>query len=244
MNDLIEEISELEEMVAEQEPEKKPDTSAISMSTLGYEVAIIILDAITAVTVGFLTYWWYGAVWFFAGAISFFLHQKNWKTAGNNDEQKKISQRGMIVSVAMMLVMALVAGVFLVLKLMSAWIEAGIIVSVITAFFWHGLQLALYVFKDDDWIIANQVARAVANAEKKIKIANAGGMVVAKTEEARRVRHSQYKKHGDRGAVDAAINRIEGKKQNQPQQPRQQLQPAHSETKAESLPNSSRDGSK
>lgn len=219
MSDLIEEISELEAMVAEEAPEEKPDRSAIFTSTIGYEIAIVVLDVITAGTVGVLTYWWYGGVWFLAGAISFFLHQKNWKTAGNNDEQNKISSSGMIVSVVMMLAMAVVAGTLLVFRVVSPWVEAGIIAAVVCAFFWHGFRLAMYVFKDDDWIIANQVARAIANAEKKIKIANAGGTVVAKTEQARKLRHAQYKKHGDRGAVDAAIDKIAPRNHNRPAQP-------------------------
>ena len=51
---------------------------------------------------------------------------------------------------------------------------------------------------------------------------------MAKTEEARKARHEQYKKHGDRGAVDAAIGKITGgdqKPARRPQEARTAPQP-------------------
>lgn len=209
---MIEEISELEEMVQEEEIKPVADNSALAYSKFAYNAAAVILDVITGWTIWQLTFWYYGVLWVLAGAVVFFLHQKNWERDGNNQKQVDISQRGIIVSVASIVVMGAVAGALWILGVVNLWTEVGIIVSSVLLFSWHAVQLATYYFIDDEFVIRRQVARAEAQAKKKIKIIKAGGEVVKANKEALDERNAQYKKHGNKGAVDAAINRVEGKK--------------------------------
>lgn len=211
---MIEEISELEEMVKEEEIKPVPDNSALAYSKYAYNLAAIIVDLITGWTIWQLTFWYYGALWVLAGAVVFFLHQHNWERENNNQQQVDISKTGIMVSVVSIVLMGAAAGSLWVLGIVNPWVEAGIIVASVLLFSWHAIQLATYYFVDDDFVIRRQVARAEAQAHKKIKIIKAGGEVVKANKEALEERNALYKKTGNKGAVDAAINRVEGKKQN------------------------------
>lgn len=218
---MAENLTELEQMVAEEEIEPTPDNSALSYSKYAYNIAVVLLDLVTGWTIYQLTFWYYGVMWFLAGAVVFYLHQKNWERDGNNEKQVNISQVGMVLSVGSMLLMALITGGLWIAKANGAavnlmWSEIGIVSFAIGLYAYHAVQLARYYFLDDEFVIKRTVARAKAQANKKIQIIKAGGEVVKANREALQEKNAQYKKHGSREAVDMAINRIEGKKQ-QPQ---------------------------
>jgi hypothetical protein len=202
------EMSELESLVNDAKPEEAPDESALKTSTIAYQAAIVIIDGLTAATIAMISYWYYGVIWFLAGAISFFLHHKNWDAPLNNEKQIKNSQTGMIVAVASMVVMALAAASVWVLKYQSPYIEAGIVLPVIGLFFWNALQVALYRFESDKFVMNRAIARAKANAHKHITIAKAAGEVVAANRTAIEEKNRQYQRHGDRGAVDRAMEKM------------------------------------
>lgn len=206
-------ISELEELVNEKKPAPKPSRAPLSASKLGYSVAIVIIDLITGWTIWQLSYWYYGVIWFLAGAISFYLHQQNWEHPGVNEVQEKNAMLGMIVSVTSMFLMAIAAGFALIFGVTSNIAEAVIVGCVILAFFWHALQLALFYFADDDWEITRQINRAKATANKKVQIARAAGEVVTALKAFQNERDNQHKQHGDGRAVDAAMAKIGGNKQ-------------------------------
>lgn len=204
------EMSELEELVQDQKPEEPPDDSSLRVSTIAYQIAIVIVDGLTGATIAAISYWYYGVIWFLAGAISFFLHHKNWDSARNNEKQVRNAQTGMIVSVVAMIVMALSAATVWVLKITSVYIETAIVLPILGLFFWHAFQLAMYRFADDKFVIERAIASAKANANKKVQIAKAAGTVVAAGKQAIDEKNKQYQRHGDRGAVDAAISKIGG----------------------------------
>ena len=206
-------ISELEQLVDEKKPEPKPSRAPLDASKVGYSAAIVIIDLITGWTIWQLSYWYYGVVWFLAGAISFYLHQQNWEHPGVNEKQEKNAMIGMIVSVASMFLMAIGAGLALIFGVTSNIAEAVIVACVILAFFWHALQLALFYFSDDDWEITRQINRAKATANKKVQIARAAGEVVSALKAFQNERDNQHQKHGDGRAVDAAMAKIGGQKQ-------------------------------
>lgn len=206
------EMSELERLVNEKKPAPKPSRAPLSASKIGYSAAIVIIDLITGYTIWQLSYWYYGVIWFLAGAISFYLHQQNWEHPGVNEKQEKNAMIGMIVSVASMFVMAIAAGIALIFGLHSAVVESVIVGCVIVAFFWHALQLALFYFADDDWEIARQINRAKATANKKVQIARAAGEVVSAYKAFQNERDNQHQKHGDGRALDAAMQKISGQK--------------------------------
>lgn len=237
----IEEISELEAMVEDQKIETPPDNSALNWSKYAYNVAVFVLDLVTGWTIWQLTFWYYGVLWFMAGAVVFYLHQKNWERAGNNDEQVKISQAGLIVSVVSMVLMAVAAGGLWIAKTSGTivspmWSEIGVVGSAIALYAWHSVQLALYYFKDDNFVIERATARAKAQAEKKIKIIQAAGAVVDAGKKAVDERNNQYKRHGDSGAVDRAIAKVEKREfQPGPKQQKPALQPANADVKQEQI---------
>lgn len=216
----IEEISELEKLVRDEQPEKAPDRSPLQHSKIAYNIGVIVIDLITGYTIWMLSYWYYGVIWVLAGAAAFFLHQRNFEHPDKNEKQEKNTLLGLGVSVGSMFLMAVLAGGVYIAGVKTPWIEVGIVGTTITLFFWHCFQLAMFVFADDEWEINMAIARANSNANKKVRIVEAGGRVVEANERAQQRRNAQYKKHGDRGAVDAAINKIEGRKnQNQPMRP-------------------------
>jgi uncharacterized membrane protein len=205
------EITELEELVSEQEPEKKPNRAPLRNSEIAYHLAVILIDGITGYTVAMLTIWYYGVVWFLGNAVVFFIHHKNWERPENNDDQEQNAQIGLIVSVASMVIMAVAAGSVFLIQITSRWITVGFEVLSVLLFCFHALQLALYRFADDEFKINRQIAKAKAIANKKVQIAKAAGAVVEANKLALQEKNNQYKKHGDKGAVDAAFNRIDNK---------------------------------
>jgi hypothetical protein len=211
MND---DIEDMEDLVKEEEPEPQTDRSHLFLSKVAYNLAIVLLDAGTSYLIAVLTYWFYGIVWFLAGAVVFFMHQKNFFTAGINEKQEKGAQSGIIVSVVSVIAMAIISGALFILRMANSWVEIGLIAVSISLYSWHAFKLAMHVFNDDGFRIENTVARAFATAKKKKRIAKASGSVAKAYREASNERENQYRKHG-KGNIDAAIGKMEGR-QRQP----------------------------
>jgi hypothetical protein len=209
------EISELEKLVRDEQPEPTPDRSPLHHSKIAYSLGVIVIDLITGYTIWMLTYWYYGLIWVFAGAAAFFLHQRNFEHPDKNEKQEKNTLWGMGVSVGSMFLMAVLAGGVYVAGIKTPLIEIVVVAATITLFFWHCFQLAMFVFADDEWQINMAIARANSNANKKVRIIEAGGRVVAANAKAQQTRKEQYRKHGDAGAVDAAIAKINKQPQRQ-----------------------------
>ena len=228
----IEDISELEALVKETEPEASPDNSPLTHSKWAFTLGIFGIDLVTAWTVWQITdYLMYGVIWFAIGAVSFVLHQRNWERSGNNERQENGARLGMGVSVGAMLIIGSAASVLLVTKIVTPATEAVLLVFIFGLFFFHVYEFSDYYFSDDDWIVKRDVAKALSNAAKKIAIIDAGDKVVTAAELAQSKRNNSYKKHGDKGAVDAAIGKIGKQKQQNHQQNRQMAYA--SETKVE-----------
>jgi len=204
-------MTELEEMVSEQEPEPTPSPAPMRNSAIAYHLGVFLIDLVTGYTVGVLTFWYYGVIWFLGNAVVFFQHHRNWERAENNDTQEKNSQVGMIVAVSSMFIVALAAGGFLLAGMRNVWVQIGFEALSVTLFFFHILQFALYRFSDDAWKLNRAIAKANAIANKKVAIAKAGGRVVEANKRALQERNHQYKKHGDPGAVNAAMASMQGK---------------------------------
>jgi hypothetical protein len=213
MANVIEEISELTQLVEDAKPEDAPDNSPLTHSKIAFVGGILVIDAVTSYTVWMITtYWYYGVIWFLVGAIAFFLHQRNWERSGNNDKQEKGAMIGMGVAVGAMLVVGTYSAIVFVMKTYTPFSEALIVGSSVILFFFHIYELGFYYFSDDDWITKRAIANAEAHSAKKIKIIKAADRVVSATKTTRDMRNASYTKHGDKGAVDAAINRVSGNK--------------------------------
>ncbi len=210
MDDKYTTVSELEELVAGQQPEEPIDESSLRWSEAAYKTAIVVIDLLTGITIGLISYWQYGAVWFLAGAVSFFSHHKNWDAAHNNDKQVRNAAWGMGISVGAMILMAIVAAVVFILQIQSAYIEVGIVVPIIALFFWHAFQLAMYRFSSDKFKTDRTIAKARADADKQVRIIGAADTVLSAHEKASAKRREQYRKHGDQGAVNLSIKKAGG----------------------------------
>lgn len=221
MNEELE-IEDIEELVKDEEPDPVPDESSLKLNSIAYNVAIVVVDAGTGWLLWQLTFWYYGLIWFLAGAVVFFLHQKNFFTPGNNEKQMSGAQTGIIVSVASVVIMAMLAGGLYVFSVHNLWVEVGLIIVSVGLFFYHAYALAMYVFNDDGFRMKNSIARSFAQAEKKVKIAQAGGRVAGAYRKAKLEREMQYRKHG-KNNIDSAMNRVEGRKPQQQNRPVQAM---------------------
>lgn len=206
------ELEELEQLVAEQEPEPAPNNAPLDRASLAYHAAVILIDLITAYTVGVLTFWYYGIVWFLGNAVVFFLHHSNWERAENNASQSKNALIGMTVAVGSMFIIAATSGALLVAGVDNTWVKVGFEIVAVTTFFFHAGMFAFYRFMDDDWKIRNQIANARAIANKKVKIAKAAGLVIEANQKALGEKNKQIEKYGG-GVVEAALAKVEKRDQ-------------------------------
>ena len=200
-------MEELEKLVSEGEPEPSPDNSPLDLAKYIYHAAVILIDALTAYMVGELTIWYYGVVWFLANALVFFIHHRNWERAENNDKQSRNTVVCMSVSVASMFILAIVSGGFYLTNTTGAWVQVGIEVFAVTLFFYHAIAIAIYRFTDDKWMMDRQIAKARANANKKIQITEAAGKVIDANKKVLAKRNEQYSQHG-RQVVDKALAKV------------------------------------
>ncbi len=224
MND----IEELEKLVTEEAPEPPPSRSELTRAKIAYHAAVVLIDLVTAYTVGMLTFWYYGVIWFIGNAVVFFLHHGNWERPESNDNQSKTSIVGMIVAVSSMFVLAIFSGAMALVGNTKTWVQLTIEIFSVVVFFFHAVSFAVYYFQDDEWKINRQIAKAKANARKKVQIAKAAGKVIEANKDALRERNTQYGKHGQK-VVDAALAKVENR----------QIQPSHqfgSETKTPENP--------
>lgn len=204
------EFEELEQMVLDEAPDPAPDRSPLTRAKFAYHAAVILIDLVTAYTVGLLTVWYYGVIWFLGNAVVFFLHHSNWERAESNDRQTKNAVIGMIVAVASMFILATFSGAMVLIENAPEWVVVSIEIFAVTVFFYHAGSFAVYYFQDDEWVLNRQISKAKANARKKVQIAKAAGSIVVASKEALREKNNQYSKHG-RGVVDAALSKVENR---------------------------------
>lgn len=204
------EMNELEALVSENEPEPAPNNSSLDVAKYVYHGAVLIIDGVTAYTVSMITIWYYGVIWFLANAVVFMIHHSNWERSENNDKQEKNSMVGMIVSVSTMFILAAASGGVLISGRTDTWIRVAIEIFAITAFFYHAISFAVYRFTDDKWKLDRQIAKARANANKKVQITEAAGKVIEANKRVLAKRGEQYTQHG-RNVVDKALAKVEGR---------------------------------
>lgn len=236
----IENVDELEKLVIAEKPPKAPSKAPMMFARIAWLGVSFSLDIVTAWTVWQITsYWYYGVMWFLAGAVPLVMNQMLWERPENNDTQRNLATVGLVVSVITIVGMAIAAGVLYVQgTYKNVTVEAWIVGITVVLFAYHGLNAAFFYFSDDDWKIQNQIARAKAEAEKKKEIYRAAGEVAAAAKSAQAELNAQRGKHGER-IVTAAVGKISREQIPQTEKPANgNLQPANgfaSETKAAKL---------
>lgn len=203
----MDEITELEKLVSEGEPEPPPNNAPLELSKWAYHIAVIVIDAVTAYTLGVITVWYYGVIWFLGNAVVFFFHHNNWERAENNNKQERLSLAGMIVAVFSMLIVAVAVGGVYLYGSHVFWMQFALEAFAVVAFFAHAVMFAVYRFIDDAWIINRQIAKAKANANKKVQFIEAAGTVIDANKKVLAKKGDLSKKHGGQ-VVERAVAKV------------------------------------
>ena len=106
------ESDEILKSLDDKTPRKKPSNWALYAALYFAEGIFILLDAGSAVSVGYITgFWYYGVIVFLAGVIPLFLHTKLYTRPLASREQKSAAMIGGIVAVGSVFVMAVFVAV-------------------------------------------------------------------------------------------------------------------------------------
>lgn len=207
--DIAEEIMKEEEarVMAEFAP-KKISTTQVKGAKFAWMIVAACIDFATAYayTVILAPYWWYAVLWVLAGAGGLIYAEWLWERVGNNEQQTRIAAASKNVSAIAILVMAMLAGVALVLGWeRTQTLEIVAVISAIGLIGFHGWQSYQYHEVDDDYIAANEESRAYADNIKEIRKVHRAGQRIAAKKMVHRVGEKYEKTHGQ--AFTAAAGR-------------------------------------
>lgn len=150
------ETDEILEALNDKEPEKKPTNWQLWSALYFAEAVFVVLDLVSAVTVGYLTgYWYYGAFVFLAGVVPLFLYTNQYTRPLASTSQRKTAFVGGVIAVASVILVAVfMAFINLASKTMSldavAWTEAGLVISMIILLGVHAFVMGRYFFIDEE----------------------------------------------------------------------------------------------
>ena len=162
-----------------------------------------------AYTIILAPYWWYAVIWILAGAGGLLFSEWLWERIGNNDEQTRIAKTSKQVSAGAILVMALCAGVSLIMNWSrNTSMEIFAMTSAVGLICFHGWQAYQYHEKDDDHIATTMDARAGAENLKDIRRIHRAGMRVKAKKMVHNVGSKYQQQHG--AAFTAAAGRSFG----------------------------------
>ena len=172
----------------DKEPEKKPSNWALWSALYFAEAVFVVLDAVSAITVGYITgFWYYGLFVFMAGVIPLYLYTKQFTRPLASPAQRRLAMWGGICAVvAVILIAAImasinVAGAALVEK---AKMEARLVIGTILVLAVHGFIMGRYFFMDEQIREDNRSDRMVAAGDRGIRrIGIANKVAAAKKQE-------------------------------------------------------------
>jgi len=156
-------------------PQKKPTNWELWAALYFAEFIFVILDAGSAVSVGFITkIWYYGAIVFLAGVMPLWLYTKTYTRPLASQNQKKSALIGGVVAVFSVIV---VAGFVAVLNFAAqemsgnsiSWMEAGLGISLVILLAVHGFINAYYFFTDEQVKEHNKTQRMIARGDAQVK---------------------------------------------------------------------------
>lgn len=151
----------------ESQPKPKIQRGTVQVASVIWQVGIIALDAGTAYILSEITSWMYAAFWLLAGAGGLLWSENQRTRIGNNAEQTRIGEIGVIVSIAAVLLGAVASGVVYMLGLASnGWVEAISVIVAVGLFFYHVFQARRYVLHDDHTLRKNEEALRIEEQER------------------------------------------------------------------------------
>jgi len=168
------EADEILKALDDKEPEKKPSNWQLWAALYFAEFIFVMLDAGSAVSVGFITgIWYYGVIVFFSGVIPLWLYTKTYTRPLASKGQKRAALLGGIAAVGSVLVIA----VFMAILNLAAgwldgnviaWTEAGLAISLVLMLAVHGFINAYYFFTDEEVAEQNKTDRMIARGNRSV----------------------------------------------------------------------------
>lgn len=190
------ETDEILKSLDDKEPEKKPSNWELWSALYFAEAVFVILDLVSAVTVAYVTgFWYYGLFVFLAGVMPLFLYTKQFTRPLASATQRKTAFWGGIVAVSSVIVVAVfMAFINLASQTLTldaiALTEAGLVVSMIILLATHALIMGRYFFTDEEISETQKTNRMLARGFRGMqrlgianKIANAKRNEVKKKHE-------------------------------------------------------------
>lgn len=197
------------QMVAEPQPERKPNNFGLGCSLIAANFAFLVVDAISAIVVGYLTRWYYGAATLFAGAIFMFVHEFLFVRAFNNVYQRRIAIGGAVWAIATIVVIALMSVVANLTGFMTPDFEVYFLAFMVCAIVFnivlHGVLCGLYYYLDDGHLAKSKAARASARALTQVDIDNSAGLILTMALKRRINYHNLLRRFRSPSALRAAL---------------------------------------
>jgi len=159
----------------DKEPEKKPSNWELLSALYFAEFIFVLLDAGSALSVWWITgFWYYGVIVFFAGVVPLWLYTKQSTRALASREQQKTAFIGGVVAIASVLVVAIFMAVLnFVAKVYQGnavmWTEAGLAVSLVLLLATHGFIMGRYYFIDEEMSENQKTNRIIARGDRGIR---------------------------------------------------------------------------
>lgn len=168
--------------IAEPKTEKKPSNAGLNVAFFAFNLAFLIVDAISAGVVGYMTYWYYGVATLFAGAVFMFVHEFLFTRPFNNPQQRNISIGGAVWAVLTILFVALVTvaanltGFFTIEY--ETYFLAGMVGVIVFNIVLHGVLAGVFYYVDDEHYAKTKATRAVARANTQNEIDDAAETIL------------------------------------------------------------------
>jgi hypothetical protein len=200
--------------IAEPKNEKRPSNGGLLVALISFNFAFLVVDAISAGVVGYLTHWYYGAATILAGAVFMIVHEYLFTRPFNNAKQRNIAIGGAVWAVLTILGIALTSVIANLTGLTSNGYEAyflafmvGVIVLNVII---HGVLTAVYYYIDDGHNAKNKAARARARAITQNEIDDAAEMILTEALRRRVNRKKMVNRYRSPETVRRAIQEAGG----------------------------------
>lgn len=174
----------------DKEPDKKPTNWELWSALYFAEFIFVLLDAGSALSVWWITgFWYYGVTVFFAGVVPLWLYTKQYTRAYASVAQRKTAFIGGVVAIASVIVVAVFMAVLNFVAKQSQgnavmWTEAGLAVSLVLLLAMHGFIMGRYFFIDEEIGETQKTNRMIARGDQGIRrIGIANKVAIAKKQE-------------------------------------------------------------
>lgn len=190
---------------------KKPN-NRLWIAILSFNAIYLFIDLITAVAVGFLSYWYYGVLVFFAGILPMLAHEALFANAFASIYQRWVSGIGFAFSIFAALAVGLLVVIINIMydstptgQLLEA-VAMGTLFLVAVV---HGALFAVYFFIDAGIRTIQNTMSALAKTEQKLDQLKMSEKIVDKTNDVV-TKLEQRVKDGDGALLGATMKTISG----------------------------------